>query len=359
MALFGSDLEREIKKHAAKTEQAFVGAGQQVGLQVWRINRFHLEPVPQPFTGFYSGDSYIILRTYQRIPEEAGSLRHDIHFWLGQTTTVDEAGTAAYKTVELDELLDQEPVEHREVQNYESQQFLDYFQEFGGFRVLDGGYDSGFRHVEPAKFTTRLLRLCDRNQYTLIEVPFDIDQLNTTSVFFLDTGALLYQWHGKHSNAFGRNRAAMMARAIDVERNGGVKVVVVDEGYEPNDFWDCFPTVTTKSVRALVAPSKRVRGQPNGFWLLNVNTFDKIADQVQSDDTVVFDSNHVVVYDAGDRVWVWVGTTAFSHLLVEEATKCRRNALALGQDYLKQVGRPSSIQISVVKQGYDDAMWGR
>lgn len=40
----------------------------------------------------------------------------------------DEYGTAAYKTVELDTLLDDVPIQHREVQDYESQLFRSYFQ---------------------------------------------------------------------------------------------------------------------------------------------------------------------------------------------------------------------------------------
>ena len=33
----GSDVEKKVKKGAAETEEAWTGAGQQVGLRIWRI----------------------------------------------------------------------------------------------------------------------------------------------------------------------------------------------------------------------------------------------------------------------------------------------------------------------------------
>lgn len=41
----------------------------------------------------------------------------------------DEYCTAAYKTVELDTFLDDKPIQHREVQENESELFLSYFKE--------------------------------------------------------------------------------------------------------------------------------------------------------------------------------------------------------------------------------------
>ena len=71
------------------------------------------------------GDSYIVLNTYKE--EEEDELKYDLHFWIGKYSTQDEYGTAAYKTVELDTFHHDKPVQHREVQGFESDLFKSYF----------------------------------------------------------------------------------------------------------------------------------------------------------------------------------------------------------------------------------------
>merc|ERR1712151_684853 len=86
-----------------------------------------------------------------------GILIHNIYFWLGAETTVDEQGTAAYKTVELDDYFDGEPTQHREVMGEESDAFKGLFG--GSVDYLEGGIDSGFKHVPDPDYDPKMYQV--------------------------------------------------------------------------------------------------------------------------------------------------------------------------------------------------------
>lgn len=59
----------------------FNRAGQQAGLQVWRVENMELVPVPPNLYGnFYSGDAYLLLHSTEC---GSGTLQYDLHYWLG------------------------------------------------------------------------------------------------------------------------------------------------------------------------------------------------------------------------------------------------------------------------------------
>ena len=62
-----------------------------------------------------AGDSYIVLNTAKKAANSE-ALVWDIYYWIGSKSTQDEYTAVAIKTVELDNWLDDAPVQHREVE---------------------------------------------------------------------------------------------------------------------------------------------------------------------------------------------------------------------------------------------------
>lgn len=52
----------------------------------------------------------------------------DIHYWIGQSSSQDEQGSAALYVMQLDEYLGGNPVQYREAQGSESPKFRSYFK---------------------------------------------------------------------------------------------------------------------------------------------------------------------------------------------------------------------------------------
>ena len=104
VGLIGGDIDHKVKYNSATAEPAWQSIGEAPGLRIWRIENFEVVAWPEHQYGdFHEGDSYIILHSY-KVGSKDGEekLGHDIYFWLGNKTTQDEAGTAAYKTVAVD-----------------------------------------------------------------------------------------------------------------------------------------------------------------------------------------------------------------------------------------------------------------
>ena len=60
----------QVKLSASDKEKAWGGCGQKEGLEIWRIENFHVVPWPaKQYGSFYTGDCYILLRTYKPTPD--------------------------------------------------------------------------------------------------------------------------------------------------------------------------------------------------------------------------------------------------------------------------------------------------
>ena len=94
-------------------------------------------------------------------PLKIRCLPEDIHFWLGNETSIDEAGSAAMLTVMLDHILGGGAVQHREIQYSESSLFKSYFKK--QLEYLPGGVKSGMNYVAELDIPRRLFLIKGRS----------------------------------------------------------------------------------------------------------------------------------------------------------------------------------------------------
>jgi len=351
IALVGTDIDKKCREAAAKTEKAWKEAGQKVGLQIWRIEKFQVVSWPKESYGsFFSGDSYIVLNTYKKPEKEA--FYWDVHFWLGKHTSQDEAGTAAYKTVELDDLLGGAPVQHREVQGHESDLFMGYFG--NNIRLMEGGVDSGFKHVEATKYEPRLLQLKGKKKVRVTQVDLTHVSLNSGDVFILDKGLELFQWNGTKSGIFEKNKGAAMCRAISDERMGKAKVYVLEESTEPEEFWSVLGGKPSKIKSAEEGGSdeEAEKGQTKKLYQLSDASGTLKFTEVGSGGGIkrsLLKSEDVFIYDVGSEVFAWIGKGS--------STQEKKSSMQYASDYLKKQNRPLYLPISRVLEGGENEVF--
>lgn len=349
-AKLGSDEDRATKKNSATKEPAWKGAGQKVGLEIWRIEKFKVVIWPKDLYGsFYSGDSYIILNTYKEQGKDA--LKWDLHFWLGQHTTQDEAGTAAYKTVELDTLLDDGPVQHREVMGHESDLFLSYFP---NIRIMEGGVDSGFKHVEAEKYEPRLMHLKGKKKVRTMQVDKTISSLNSGDVFVLDLGLKVYKWEGKGAGMFEKNKGREVCDAIKTERKGKVTIHNIREGDKDTDsqeFYKHLGGTVDSPIKSAADGGDDKEAEEAGarvrqLWRLSDASGKMEFTKVSEGNAIKksqLDPNDVFIFDSGAEIFAWIGKGAND--------KERTEAMVYAQQYLSKNKRPLYLPISRILQG--------
>ena len=390
LALFGSDLEKKIKEAAAGKETAWKGLGGTVTFRVWRMEKFQVKDWPRRKHGkFHTGDSYLILNSYQPDPRRE-RLDHDLHIWIGNESTADEYGTAAYvsdlrgddakdvnkartngfsfkKMVELDDFLGGIATQHRETQGHESALFLKYFDQ--KVTYLQGGIESGFRHVEDATeqepHLYHIKGIAKAQTLRLTQVPLRRDYMNSGDVFVLTTGGNtdVWMWVGKEANKDERNKGREVAQAFC--KKGTVKVL--EEGVNDasaKNFWRHI-----SSEVSVIGPIKRTvevqkaddkDDKQKAFVPVLYRTpetpgksFTKVASAKPTPtgptkvelfrfNRALLQSKHAYLLDTGFHVYIWIGDQASASI--------KAVAVQHADSYFSSKKRPI-LPVSVVKQG--------
>jgi len=275
-------------------------------------------------------------------------LSHDIHFWLGHDSTLDEIGTAAYKTVELDDLLGSSAPQYREVQGMESQQFLTLFK--SGIKILEGGVGTGFHHVKVEDYKPRLLQV--HGQRPIIhEVSLTCDSLNASDAFILDNGLELYLWFGEHMNMNEMWFSTTHAEELhNTRKNSELFRLKQKNGEDKSDnFWKLLGG--KKEIKKKEEANLMVQHGKREHELYRLSEKDgKIEFKEITKGRLTFDmfnsSQDCFVADVGDAVFTWIGK--------DTSNNEKKKAFSYAVEYLNIQKRPQWLPIIKINQGNEN-----
>ncbi|CAE7846124.1 GSN, partial [Symbiodinium sp. KB8] len=328
-------------------------------LKIWRIEDFKPVPVAEEFYGeFFQGDSYLILNSYKK---SDGSLAHNIHFWQGTDSSQvgwhtdhavfleDEKGTVALKAVELDEALGGGPVQFREVQGHESDEFFGAFKALGGVTYKEGGVASGFNHVEPDVYPTVLLHIKGKRNVRTKQVAVAASSLNQGDVFILDKGLTLFLWWGSEANKQERLKGMQVLARLYNSRGARPLQIIVNEEPDNEEFWSTLGGTAADVASAEAGGADDDRAAASELKLFKVSdasgTLETTEVPMEGGKLLrsALDTNDSFIVDAGSQIYVWTGRGA--------TAQEKKGGLAIAKAFLKEQGRPDWCPVQRVVEG--------
>nr|XP_056712959.1 villin-like protein [Euleptes europaea] len=324
------------------------------GLQIWTIEKMKMVPIPEKAYGsFFEGDCYIIIHN----TKTRSGFATDLHFWIGRESSQDEQGAAAFYVTQLDDALGGNPVQHREVQGYESAAFKSYFKK--GIIYKKGGIASGFKHVETNIYNIkRLLHVKGKKHVSATEVDLSWDSFNKGDVFLLDLGKVLIQWNGSSCNIAEKSRGMALARSIrDGERGGRAQIGIIDNEKDSPDLMQIMkaalgerrgelkdPTLDEKADELQKANVRLYHVYENGKDLV----VQEIATRPLTQDLLRHEDCHILD-QGGFKIYVWRGK--------DSSKEEKKAAFGRAVGFIQAKGYPATTNVEVVNDGAESAMF--
>ncbi|KAM3857662.1 capping protein (actin filament), gelsolin-like b [Diretmus argenteus] len=318
------------------------------GLRVWRVEKMKAVLLgPSEVGAFFNGDSYLVL-------ENRGEDGADLHMWIGEKSSRDEQVACAMLATQLDNFLGGDPIQHRQVQGYESAEFMTLFPR--GVTYKEGGVESGFRRAQGSGTVHRLYQIKGKRNIRAKEVEPTWGSFNKGDCFILDLGEIIVSWIGSQANMFEKQKVREIASLIrDTERHGKASIMDVTEGEEPPEMLkvlgpmpalaESTPEEDTKADRSNSASLYKVSDATGSMTMTKVSekcTFAK--ELLVRDDCFILDNG------ANGKIFVWKGSGANA----EE----KREALKMADNFIQQMNYPRmKTQVEILPQGRETIMF--
>eukprot|EP01117_Protostelium_nocturnum_P016023 TRINITY_DN626_c0_g1_i4.p1 TRINITY_DN626_c0_g1~~TRINITY_DN626_c0_g1_i4.p1 ORF type:complete len:2147 (+),score=1030.76 TRINITY_DN626_c0_g1_i4:75-6515(+) len=338
------------------------------GLYIWMIQNKLPEPVEKSEYGvFYTKDSYIVLNIQSEDTMDKSKKGVHIHTWMGKETTTDKSAVAALRSVELNKLLGDRGILHREDENEESDVFASHFPY--GFARVEGGTESTFRNYSKIPITTSHLSHYDpprlyclewedshnhaSNAVNMVLCEPYIESLSTNQAFILDTGEKLFAWKGEGAeNILGFYAFNIVNEINTTERN--MEALCIDmstmkETIRTEDLEEFFSLLGGKL-------GDKIADEPDfpvpDYVLIKTGTdpetkklaLTPVGEPSKTKPTKKdLDTHHCFVLDAISEIFVWTGKKAKA----EE----KKIAKLVGEGLIRKDERPDWVIVHNVLEG--------
>jgi hypothetical protein len=224
--------------------------------------------------------------------------------------------SAAAFTVQISDILPLPSKHHLELYAEETQLFLSYFK--GGIFYLEGGVESGFKHVEPKTYEPRLLMVKGKRYPRVFPMKLEANSLNEGDVFILDLGMKLYFFPGVEANVNEKVKGMEILFNIKNSERGGLPTHYYpreDETYG-TEFWEALGGKPAQINPAI--PDEGVEGGAMGgdmgYALFKVSDAEGHMSMTEITERPLkrhlLDTNDCFILDTPEQIYVWIGKGA-------------------------------------------------
>ncbi|KAN0029376.1 hypothetical protein ACTFIV_011267 [Dictyostelium citrinum] len=320
-----------MHKPKAEKEEVMIddGSGK---LTIWRVEEFQkVQLDPSTYGQFYSGDSYLVLYTYFFKNKD----NYLIYFWQGKNSSINEKGTSALLTVELDDSLKGMAKEVRVVQNKEPKHFLSVFK--GRFIIHQGkdplskNYKPPLNPNEPILYHVR--GTTDFNTRA-IQSKLSTQTLNSYNSFILNStnnNGTIYVWYGKFSNQLERQFSKNISKSLN--NSGKSKLIEMEEGKESEEF---FKLLGGRQPYPLSKTTSRIEPR---LYHCTVGSGAFVVDEVTSFAQEDLLQEDVFIVDGIEQIFIWIGT--------ETTETERKSSMEVAVEYSSTLPSPRKQNIPV------------
>ena len=233
----------------------------------------------------------------------------------------------------------------------ESQLFLSYFK--SGIFYLEGGVESGFKHVEPKVYEKKLYIVKGKRYPRVWTMPLEANSLNEGDVFILDLGMKLYFWPGLECNVNEKVKGMEVLFNIKNAERGGhpIHFYPREDAKADEEFWAELGGKPDHINPAI--PDENVEQGASGEMTYNLYRVSNETGSLQIDEITErplrkdhLDTHDTFILELHDMIYVWIGKKSN----LEE----KKNGMKTAKDFIEQKGKPKNTRITRLPEFGED-----